>query len=114
MTGVVAKQADPVRTVAVCVAKDCRTSDGHRRLVEELDAVPCRLVASRCLDVCSGPVVVVGVGERKPRVFRKVRRRKQRRDLRALIAGGSVTDRLRALRVTGSSGRRAVARVRLR
>jgi len=112
----VVEHVDRLRTVAVCGAKDCRGRAGHADLLAQLTSgdVPCRVVETRCLDVCSGPVVVVGVGERKPRVFRKLRGRKQRRDLTAVVAGASMTDRLRAIRVTGASARRAVSRIRPR
>ncbi len=107
---------DRAVSVALCGSKDCRTRAEHAALAEALTTgpVPCRLIDSRCLDVCSGPVVVVGFGTDRPRVFRKVRSGKQRRDVSALAAGGPMTDRLRAIRVTGKRARKAIARVRPR
>ncbi len=107
---------DRAVSVALCGSKDCRTRAEHADLAEALTtgSVPCHLIDSRCLDVCSGPVVVVAYGSDRPRVFRKVRTGKQRRDLAALVSGGPMTDRLRAIRVTGKRARKAVARVRPR
>jgi hypothetical protein len=102
--------------VAICGSKDCRGWPEHDQLTAAFGSadVPCQVVDSRCLDICKGPVVVVGRIDERPLVFRKVRGRKQRRDLVALAAGGPITDRLRSLRVTGNSARRAIARVRPR
>lgn len=102
--------------VALCGSKDCRTRSGHAELVEQLVAGdrPCQLIESRCLDICSGPVLVAGYGEERPQVFRKVRTAKQRRDLLRFLGGAPMTDRLRALRVTGKKARRAIGRVRPR
>ncbi len=101
--------------MAVCGSKDCRTRDGYADLLRELTASgQCQLVDSRCLDICSGPVVVVDVGAERARVFRKVRRPKQRRDLVRLVVGRPMSDRLRRLQVTGSTARRARRRIRPR
>lgn len=102
--------------IAICGSKDCRARPEYDELTTALvDAdVPRQVIDSRCLDICTGPVLVVGRIDKRPLVFRKVRRRKQRRDLVALVAGGPITDRLRSLRVTGSTARRAIVRVRPR
>lgn len=102
--------------VAVCGSKDCRARPEHDELTVALGGtdVPWQLIDSRCLDICKGPVVVVGRSDRRPLVFRKVRGRKQRRDLVALLEGGPITDRLRTLGVTGPGARRAIVRVRPR
>jgi len=102
--------------VAVCGSKDCRTRPEYDDLTAALGGadVPVEVIDSRCLDICKGPVVVVRRTDDRPIVFRKVRGRKQRRDLVALVAGGPVTDRLRSIRVTGSTARRAIARIRPR
>ncbi len=91
--------------VALCAGKDCRRAEGYRELRSELGA-DADVSVVRCLEVCVGPVVVVELS--KPIVLRKLRTRKQRRDLVAVLNGAALSDRLDRRRVRGKSRRVAL------
>ena len=77
-----AHPADPTPApVVVCIGKACRRRAEFADLRSELMGVP--HVETRCLDVCKGPVVVVGLDSGDELVLAMVRSRKQRRDLAA-------------------------------
>jgi len=98
----------------VCGAKSCRREEGYDELHRDLAAVA-DVVTVRCLDVCAGPVVVVAPASDGPIVLRRMRTRKRRRDLVALVlAGGArpqMTSRLREREVRGRRRRRAIVRL---
>lgn len=94
--------------VAICAGGHCRRHDGFAELRDELGGVA-SVCEVRCLDLCDSPVVVVGPGDAKPVVLRKVRTRKQRRDLVAAVGGAPLTGRLKQRRVRGKRRRKALA-----
>ena len=102
------------RRVAVCVGKDCRRSDGHGPLVDDLDAVGV-VIEVRCLDHCRGPIVVLDPDDEKPVVLERIRSQKQRRDLVAVVDEGvPLSGRLRNRRVRGSNRRAVITKLRRR
>ena len=94
--------------VAVCVGGHCRRHAGFAELRAELGAAT-DVIEVRCLELCDSPVVVVGPGTAKPVVLRKLRTRKQRRDLVAVVGGAALTDRLQQRRVRGKRRRAVLA-----
>ncbi len=106
-----AHPADPTPApVAVCIGKACRRRAEFADLRSELMGVP--HVETRCLDVCKGPVVVVGLDSGDELVLAMVRSRKQRRDLRrTIVSGRAVSARLERHSVTGSKRRTALRRL---
>lgn len=94
--------------MALCGGKDCRRRDEFGDLRDALRAVAA-VATVRCLDVCDGPVVVVGPRSPEPAVFEKLRSPKERRDLTAHVTGAAPTDRLERRRVTGKARRTALA-----
>jgi hypothetical protein len=66
----------------------------------------------RCLHVCKGPTAVTVTGA-KMRVFKRIRSRKRRADLVALLVGARAepTPRLARLRVTGKRRRKIMSRL---
>jgi hypothetical protein len=110
------RSAHPQRcpTAVVCAGKDCRRHADFGALCDGLgDVAQVRYVG--CLGLCHSPVAVVGPTSEQPVVLEKIRTRKQRRDLVAVIAGdGRLTGRLKALRASEADSRRAIRRLRRR
>lgn len=100
----------PRPRVAVCAGKSCRRHEAYGDLLRDLGGVA-DVVTVRCLDVCDSPVVVVGPDTERPIVLRKVRKRKQRRDLIALARGEPITARLREREVRRKRRRKALDRL---
>lgn len=97
--------------VGLCVGKDCRKRSELTPLYEALQPA-CHVTYLPCIGVCKGPVVVVDIDANKPRIFRRLRSKKERRDLLRLVKdGGPPSDRLRAARVKGSKRKAALRRV---
>ena len=67
----------------VCNGKSCR-GPARERLCEALRADGVRVVTSRCLKVCEGPVVVVAIRDRWDVVERVRSKQAQRRVIEAL------------------------------
>jgi hypothetical protein len=97
--------------VGLCTAKDCRKADGFRTTERELRR--CGEVRELpCLDVCDGPVVVVGVRTDVPVVIERVNSRALALELvDHVTAGTQLSPRLRKRVLTGA--KRAKARRRI-
>lgn len=97
--------------IGLCTGKDCRKADGFRTTERELRR--CGEVRQlSCLDVCDGPVVVLGVRSEAPVVIERVNNRAVALDLvDHVIAGSQLSPRLRKRMLTGS--KRAKARRRI-
>ena len=97
--------------VGLCTGKDCRKSDGFRTTERELRR--CGEVRELpCLDVCDGPVVVVGVRTDAPVVIERVNSRALALELvDHVTAGAQLPPRLRKRVLTGA--KRAKARRRI-
>ena len=102
-----AKAAD----IGLCTGKDCRKADGFRTTERELRR--CGEVRDlACLDVCDGPVVVLGVRSETPVVIERVSNRAMALELvDHVTAGTELSGRLRKRVLTGS--KRAKARRRI-
>lgn len=101
--------------VGLCTGKDCRRADGFRTVERELGRVG-EVRRLPCLDVCDGPVVVLGVRSETPVVIERVRNRALAQELVDHIGDGDeLTGRLRKRVLTGSKrakARRRIARAR--
>lgn len=97
--------------IGLCTGKDCRKSDGFRTTEHELRR--CGEVRELpCLDVCDGPVVVLGVRSETPVVIERVNSRALALELvDHVTAGTQLSGRLRKRVLTGS--KRAKARRRI-
>jgi hypothetical protein len=97
--------------VGLCTGKDCRKADGFRTVERELRRTgDVRDLA--CLDVCNGPVVVLGVRSEAPVVIERVNNRALALDVVGHVAeGAELTARLRKRVLSGS--KRAKARRRI-
>ncbi len=97
--------------IGLCTGKDCRKADGFRTVERELR----RAGGVRdlpCLDVCDGPVVVLGVHSDAPVVIERVRNRALALELvDHVTAGSDLSGRLRRRVLSGS--KRATARRRI-
>lgn len=97
--------------IGLCTGKDCRRSDGFRTIERELR----RCGEARelpCLDVCDGPVVVLGVRSEAPVVIERVHNRALVLELvDHVTAGAQLSSRLRKRVLTGA--KRAKARRRI-
>ncbi len=102
-----AKAAD----IGLCTGKDCRKADGFRTTERELRR--CGSVRElACLDVCDGPVVVLGVRSDAPVVIERVNNRALALDVVDHVTeGADLTPRLRKRVLSGS--KRAKARRRI-
>ena len=102
-----AKAAD----IGLCTGKDCRKADGFRTTERELRR--CGEVRDlACLDVCDGPVVVLGVRSETPVVIERVNNRAMALELvDHVTAGTELSGRLRKRVLSGS--KRAKARRRI-
>ena len=102
-----AKAAD----VGLCTGKDCRKADGFRTTERELRR--CGEVRElACLDVCDGPVVVLGPRSEAPVVIERVNNRAMALELVDHVTSGTeLTGRLRKRVLTGA--KRAKARRRI-
>ena len=102
-----AKAAD----FGLCTGKDCRKADGFRTVQRELE----RSGGVRelpCLDVCDGPVVVLGVRSDAPVVIERVNNRALALELVDHVNDGAhLSARLRNRVLSGS--KRAKARRRI-
>ena len=97
--------------VGLCTGKDCRKADGFRTTERELRRCG-ELRELPCLDVCDGPVVVVGVRTDAPVVIERVNSRALALDLvDHVTAGTQLAPRLRKRVLTGA--KRAKARRRI-
>jgi hypothetical protein len=97
--------------IGLCTGKDCRKSDGFRTTERELRR--CGEVRElACLDVCDGPVVVIGLRSDAPVVIERVGNRSLALELVDHVTSGApLSGRLRKRVLTGS--KRAKARRRL-
>ena len=97
--------------IGLCTGKDCRKADGFRTTERELRR--CGEVRElACLDVCDGPVVVLGVRSETPVVIERVSNRAMSLELvDHVTAGTELSGRLRKRVLTGS--KRAKARRRI-
>jgi hypothetical protein len=97
--------------VGLCTGKDCRKADGFRTTERELRR--CGEVRElACLDVCDGPVVVVGVRTDAPVVIERVNSRALALELvDHVTVGTQLSPRLRKRVLTGA--KRAKARRRI-
>ena len=93
-----AKAAD----IGLCTGKDCRKADGFRTTERELRR--CGEVRDlACLDVCDGPVVVLGVRSETPVVIERVSNRAMAHVLvDHVTAGTELSGRIRKRVLTGS------------
>lgn len=97
--------------VGLCTGKDCRKADGFRTTERELRR--CGKVRELpCLDVCDGPVVVLGVHTDAPVVIERVNHRVLAIELvEHVTAGTQLPPRLRKRVLAGA--KRATARRRI-
>ena len=97
--------------IGLCTGKDCRKADGFRTTERELRR--CGEVRElACLDVCDGPVVVLGVRSEAPVVIERVSNRAMALELvDHVTTGAELSGRLRKRVLTGS--KRAKARRRI-
>jgi hypothetical protein len=97
--------------IGLCTGKDCRKTDGYRTTERELRR--CGGVRElSCLDVCDGPVVVLGVRSDAPVVIERVTNRALALDVVDHVTeGAELTARLRKRVLSGS--KRAKARRRI-
>jgi hypothetical protein len=97
--------------IGLCTGKDCRKANGFRTTERELRR--CGEVRElACLDVCDGPVVVLGVRSDSPVVIERVGNRALALELVDHVTSGTaLSARLRKRVLTGS--KRAKARRRL-
>lgn len=97
--------------IGLCTGKDCRKADGFRTTERELRR--CGDVRElACLDVCDGPVVVLGVRSDTPVVIERVANRALALELvDHATTGTELSARLRKRVLTGS--KRAKARRRI-
>jgi hypothetical protein len=97
--------------IGLCTGKDCRKADGFRTTERELRR--CGEVRElACLDVCDGPVVVLGLRSETPVVIERVNNRAMALELvDHVTAGTELSGRLRKRVLTGS--KRAKARRRI-
>jgi hypothetical protein len=97
--------------VGLCTGKDCRRADGFRTTERELRRGG-ELRELPCLDVCDGPVVVVGLRTDAPVVIERVNNRALALELvDHVTAGSQLSPRLRKRVLTGA--KRAKARRRI-
>lgn len=99
----------PRPQVAVCSGKDCRKRAEYRALRACVAAVA-DVRATRCLDLCDAPVVVIRRRGVEPLVLDKVRSAEERDAVVAVINGRSPASVLRRRIVTGKARRTAIAR----
>ena len=97
--------------IGLCTGKDCRKADGFRTTERELRR--CGDVRElACLDVCDGPVVVLGLRSDSPVVIERVGNRAMALELvDHVTSGAALSARLRKRVLTGA--KRAKARRRL-
>lgn len=97
--------------IGLCTGKDCRKADGFRTTERELRR--CGEVRElACLDVCDGPVVVLGLRSETPVVIERVSNRAMALELVDHVTQGTeLSGRLRKRVLTGS--KRAKARRRI-
>ena len=97
--------------IGLCSGKDCRKADGFRTTERELRR--CGDVHElACLDVCDGPVVVLGLHSDAPVVIERVTNRAMALELVDHVTNGTdLSARLRKRVLTGS--KRAKARRRI-
>lgn len=100
--------------VVVCAGKDCRKRPEFGGLCDRLDAVA-TVEPVGCLGLCGSPVVVLDPHSPSPTVLDNVRKRKQHRDVVAVLVDGvDLSDRLRSRQVTGKQRASAIRRMRRR
>lgn len=97
--------------IGLCTGKDCRKADGFRTTERELRR--CGEVRElACLDVCDGPVVVLGVRSETPVVIERVSNRAMALELvDHVTAGTELSGRLRKRVLTGSKRAKAQRRI---
>ncbi len=98
--------------VAMCSGKDCRTRGEYGKVRAELDR-HCELLDLKCIDICSGPVVVVAPTSDTPVVLSKLRSKQHRKHLLAMLSSdGTMSKDLRALTVGKKKREATLRRVR--
>ncbi len=98
--------------VAMCAGKDCRTRCEYEKLRAELDR-HCELLELKCVDICSGPVVVVGPTSDTAVVLSKLRSKQHRKHLlRMLSTNGAMSKDLQGLTVGKKKREATLRRVR--
>src|SRR5688572_24077267 len=97
--------------VSVCAGSSCRRRDEQQRLVDAFDDDGVRIVWTKCLGVCKGPVATIEAPGAKRLVLARMRSSKTIRDAVSLVRTGTLTDRLRSRRVTGRARRKALDRL---
>jgi hypothetical protein len=99
-------------SVALCCGKDCVKDTGFAELRDALTR-DCDVRETRCLGICKGPMAIIGPGAKKPRVLKRLRKRKQRRDLLAvLLDGAPLSNRLKRRLASGKKRRSALRKAR--
>ena len=99
-------------TVALCCGKDCVKDEGFAELREALRR-GCTVRETRCLGVCKGPMVILEPDSKKPRVLKRLRKGKHRRDLLALLfEGEGMSARLQRRLAKGKKRRSALRKAK--
>lgn len=73
--------------VALCAGKDCKKRCEFAKMYGAL-AKQCDIVELKCVGICSGPVVVAHAASDQPRVFARMKTKKDRRDLLRVAVDG--------------------------
>jgi hypothetical protein len=97
--------------VSVCIGSACRRRHEPSLIDAFGDDGAVRVVPTKCLGVCKGPVAAIEAPGAKRLVLSRLRSSKSVRDAVALVRTGALSDRLRGRRVTGRARRTALARL---
>lgn len=94
------------------MGKDCRKRNEVEKIRADLDG-RCDVIEMRCVGICQGPVVVAHLETETPVVFKKIRGKKDRKNLRRLLDVPSAkTCNLEAVRPKSKKHRSALKGVR--
>jgi hypothetical protein len=97
--------------IGLCAGKDCRRADGFRTVQRELGRA-CTVVELPCLDVCDGPVVVLGLRSSEAVVLERVGNRALTLEIvEHVVDGDPLSGRLRKRRLSGTKRAKARRRV---
>ena len=98
--------------MGLCMGKDCRDRCEFSLLLSQLGP-HCNVVKLPCIDICKGPVAVLDPRGENPRIYRRLRKPKSRRDLLRLARdNGEESEHLTERRVRGSKKKGVLKRLR--
>ncbi|BAN04455.1 hypothetical protein [Ilumatobacter coccineus] len=73
--------------VALCAGKDCKKRCEFAKMHDALSE-RCDVVELKCVGICSGSVVVANVDSDDPRVFAKLKSKRDRQELLRIVVDG--------------------------